>query len=176
MTAPAEPPAALSARDLLRHALATVAYRAGKVLRDTPEGFAEFRAAADTRKAARILAHMGDLMDWGLHLAEGEHVWNDSPPLEWDAEVDRFFTALAAFDARLADPDGRLARQIADGRTPEQIVAEFYLRALSREPSPAEREQWQRELTAAATPAERRQILEDFVWALCTCREFVTNH
>ena len=79
-------------------------------------------------------------------------------------------------NARLADPDGRLAQRINDNRTPEQIVGEFYLRALSREPSPAEREQWQRELTAAATPAERRRILEDFVWALCTCREFVTNH
>jgi hypothetical protein len=116
MLTPAAGPTLGSPRDLLRHTLATLAYRAGKVLRDAPDGFAEFRAADDTRRAGRILAHMGDLMDWGLNLADGEHVWSDSRPLDWDDEVDRFFAALAAFDARLADPaplgfdEGRLFR------------------------------------------------------------------
>jgi hypothetical protein len=89
-------------RALLRHAVATLAYRARKVLRDAPEGFGDLRAAPAARRAGRILAHMGDLMDWGCHLADGEHVWNDSRPLPWDDEARRFYGAIEAFDDRLA--------------------------------------------------------------------------
>jgi hypothetical protein len=89
-------------RDLLRHTLATVAYRGGKMVRDAPAGFGEFRAGDTSRTAGQILAHVGDLFDWALALAEGKHVWHDSTPLPWDAEVDRFFSTLAAFDRYLA--------------------------------------------------------------------------
>ena len=87
---------------MLRHTLATLAYRAGKALRDTPDGFGDFRPVEGGRKAVEILAHMGDLFDWALTMAEGDAVWNESPPLPWDAEVARFFAALERFDARLA--------------------------------------------------------------------------
>jgi hypothetical protein len=90
------------ARTLLRHTLATLAYRAGKTLRGAPPAFAEFRAASGTRSAGETLAHMGDLLDWGLHLAQGHHVWRDSPPRAWEEEVARFFAALRAFDDFLA--------------------------------------------------------------------------
>ena len=91
-----------SARDLLRHAVATVAYRGGKAVRGAPAGFDSFRAAEGSRTPGRILAHVGDLLDWALHLARGEHVWKDSEPLPWDREVARFHEALARFDAVLA--------------------------------------------------------------------------
>ena len=55
-----------SERALLRHTLATLAYRAAKPLRDAPPMFAAFRAAPGTRTAVEILAHMGDLLDWAL--------------------------------------------------------------------------------------------------------------
>jgi len=87
---------------MLRHALATLAYRAGKVLRGAPPGFGEFRASETTRSAGQILAHMGDLMDWGTSIAEGRQAWSDSPAKQWDADVDRFFAAIARFDAALA--------------------------------------------------------------------------
>jgi hypothetical protein len=86
----------------LRHSLATLAYRAGKTLRGAPEGFAEFRAGEKTRTPGEILAHMGDLLDWALALADGKHVWHNSKPLAWQREVERFFAGLAAFDRRLA--------------------------------------------------------------------------
>jgi hypothetical protein len=44
---------------------------------------------------------MGDLFDWALWMAKGKHVWHDSTPLEWDAEVVRFFATVEAFDAHL---------------------------------------------------------------------------
>lgn len=96
------PDPATSARALLRHTVATLAYRGGKVVRDAPAHFADYPVAAGSRTPARILAHLGDLLDWALWLARGEHRWKDSAPLAWDMEVDRFFAALEQLDAHLA--------------------------------------------------------------------------
>lgn len=89
----------------LRHTVATLAYRAGKALRGAPPGFADFRADASSRTPVEILAHMGDLFDWAISLANGNQKWHDSKPLPWEQEVERFFAVLQAFDARLASPE-----------------------------------------------------------------------
>ena len=89
-------------RDLLRHTVATLAYRGGKALRGAPSGFSEFKAGATSRTAGEILAHLCDLLDWGLSLAEGSQKWQESKPQSWDDDVKRFHHALAAFDQRLA--------------------------------------------------------------------------
>jgi hypothetical protein len=88
-------------RELLRHTLATIAYRGGKALRGAPESFAAFKASPATRTPAEILAHVGDLFDWALSLAKGAQAWHDSTPLEWPLEVERFFASLGRFDAYL---------------------------------------------------------------------------
>jgi hypothetical protein len=89
-------------RALLRHTVATLAYRGGKALRGAPAGFAEFRAGDSTRTPGQILAHIGDLLDWALSKANGAEKWHNSAPLAWDKDSERFFAALEAFDARLA--------------------------------------------------------------------------
>jgi hypothetical protein len=89
-------------RELLRHALATIAYRGGKAVRHAPETFGTFKADAATRTPARILAHIGDLFDWALAMARGQQQWHDSKQLEWNHEVSRFFETLGRFDAYLA--------------------------------------------------------------------------
>ena len=89
-------------RELLRHALATLAYRGGKAVRNTPDGFATFQADEGVRTPGQILAHIGDLMDWGLSIAIGKREWHDSKPLPWEKEVERFFVALKRFDDFLA--------------------------------------------------------------------------
>ncbi|HXY42391.1 MAG TPA: hypothetical protein VEQ10_22135 [Vicinamibacteria bacterium] len=91
-----------TAREMLRHTLATLAYRGGKAVRDAPSGFAGFKPAPTGRTPGEILAHVGDLLDWTLSLARGEHVWHDSTPLPWPEEVARFHAALARADAVLA--------------------------------------------------------------------------
>jgi hypothetical protein len=93
------------ARQLLRHTLATAAYRSGKALRGAPDRFATFHIGDKTRTPAQILAHMGDLFDWALSIAEGKQAWHDSTPLPWNAEVDRFFAALKRFDDYLASSE-----------------------------------------------------------------------
>ena len=90
-----------SDRDLLRHCLATLAYRASKALRDPPPGFAAFRAGPTTRTPIEILSHLGDLMAWGRNLAEGEHVWHESEANDWSEQITRFYANLAACDAYL---------------------------------------------------------------------------
>lgn len=95
-------PETVSARDLLRHCLATIAYRAGKVLRGVPESFAKFQPPEKARTPEQILAHLGDLFDWALAMAGGEPAWKDSQPLPWAQEVERFFAALKRFDDYLA--------------------------------------------------------------------------
>ena len=91
-----------SKREMLRHTLATVAYRGGKAVRNAPPGFAEFHGCDGMRTPGQILAHIGDLFDWGLSIAQGKQAWNDSKPLTWDAQVARFFASLKAFDNFLA--------------------------------------------------------------------------
>lgn len=92
------------ARQLLRHTLATVAYRGGKALRGAPDHFATFHIGDKTRTPVQILAHMGDLFDWALSIAQGKEAWRNSAPLPWNAEVDRFFATLEKFDDYLASP------------------------------------------------------------------------
>src|SRR5215471_13627848 len=89
-------------RELLRHALATLAYRGGKAVRDTNDSFASFKASETTRTPAQILAHVGDLLDWGLSIAKGNETWNNSEPMEWGKEISRFHSALKSFDDYLA--------------------------------------------------------------------------
>ena len=87
-------------RALLRHALATLAYRGAKALRDAPEEFANYGAAG--RTPLEIVAHIGDLMEWGTSMANGTRKWHETEPASWSAECGRFFAALKAFDDYLA--------------------------------------------------------------------------
>lgn len=92
-----------SARELLRHTVATLAYRAGKALRNAPPGFADLRVYDTSRTPGQILAHLGDLMDWAASIALGQEKWHDSPSIAWEAGVRRFFESLGNLDRCLAD-------------------------------------------------------------------------
>jgi len=89
-------------RELLRHALATLAYRGGKAVRNAPANFAEYSCSATSRTPGQILAHIGDLLDWGLSIARGKQTWRDSGVQNWNQDVERFFSGLKAFDDFLA--------------------------------------------------------------------------
>ena len=91
-----------AARAVVRHLVATLAYRAAKVLRDAPPEFADAAVGPATRRPVQIVAHMGDLMAWGVTLARGESVWKAGGSDDWHAEVVRFFDGLSALDRELA--------------------------------------------------------------------------
>ncbi len=104
-------------REMLRHTLATLAYRAAKSLANAPEKFARFRTLETSRTPDQILAHLGDLLDWALRVAKGDYTYTEATPLPWEREVARFFDALKAFDDYLASdaPLGFPAEQIFQG-------------------------------------------------------------
>ncbi len=130
-------------REILRHLLATLAFRGGIAVSDAPENFAEFRAGKTTRTAGEILAHIGDLIQGSLYLMKGEFVCLQSPPQSWAEDVTRFFAAVEEFDlylasdAPLAQPTEKILQgPIADALTHVgQIVL---LRRLSGKPIRAE--------------------------------------
>ncbi|HUR27610.1 MAG TPA: hypothetical protein VM509_05440 [Planctomycetota bacterium] len=102
---------------MLRHTVATLAYRAGKALRDPPANFANHRIGEATRTPLEIVGHLGDLVEWAGSLAEGQWTWKASSIGEWDGDVARFYAALARLDERLASdaPLGHTAPLIFQG-------------------------------------------------------------
>ena len=65
---------------MLRHTLATLAYRGAKAVRGAPPSFATFQVGPSSRTPVQILAHIGDLMDWALTMARDTPVWRDAEP------------------------------------------------------------------------------------------------
>lgn len=89
-------------REVLRHVVATVAYRGSIAVSDAPEDFSTFRINEGTRTPGEILAHIGDLLEGSLYLLRGELVYLTSPPLPWDEGISRLLSTVKELDAYLA--------------------------------------------------------------------------
>lgn len=92
-----------ASRHLLRHTVATLAYRAEKVLKDPPQAFVEHRPAPGSRTPLEIVAHMGDLVEWAERMARGEYRWAPQPVTGWQDGCDRFFRGLLALDVAIGE-------------------------------------------------------------------------
>jgi len=121
-------------RRMLRHTLATLAYRSSKAVSGAPHTFGTLRVNDTTRTPLEILAHIGDLMDWALLLADGKHIWRDATSLAWDGEVARFFKALQSFDDRLAasEPLGFPGERLFQGPIADALTHVGQLNLLRR--------------------------------------------
>jgi len=109
-------------RDLLRHTLATLSYRAAKTIHEAPPEFATFDGGGRTPHS--IVGHLGDLIEWALSMADGRRVWQEAVLTSWSQDAARFFAAMQSFDDYLASDqelkcDGRKLFQgpIADALT-----------------------------------------------------------
>jgi len=155
-----------AARRLLRHTVATLAYRGGKAVRDAPPGYAGFKAAPSSRTPGEILAHIGDLLEWALSLAKGKEEWHGATPLTWEQESARFFAALATLDAYLASdaplgvpPEKLFQGPIADALTHVGQIA--MLRRMAG--SPVRGENYQRaDIEAGRVGAEQSAPRREF--------------
>lgn len=130
-------------RAMLRHAVATLAYRGSKSLRDAPDGFGAFSVADESRTPLQILAHLGDLLDWSLWIARGDPGRAIAAIADWDRQVERFYGGLAAFDAYLASgaPLRMSAERLFQGPVADALthVGQLnLLRRLAGAPVPAE--------------------------------------
>jgi len=104
-------------RELLRHTVAALAYRGAKTVAGAPQGFEATRVCATTRSAGEILAHIGDLLEWGLSTAQGKRVWSPATPQPGRAALQRLDDYLAT-DAPLGCPVEKLFQgPIADALT-----------------------------------------------------------
>ena len=79
-------------------------------------------------------------------------------------------------NARIGITGSRLDKLMLNAKLPMEIVNEFYLAALSRQPTDTEQQFWEQYIDVNASANSQRAILEDMVWSLLTCNEFVTNH
>jgi hypothetical protein len=145
--------AASPATAFLRHTLATLAYRAAKPLRDAPPDFGAFRVGPTSRTPAQILAHMGDLMDWALTIAQDRIKWRESPPQSWPVDVARLFAAITTLDRYLASGvafERRLLEQIFQGPIADALTHTGQITMLRRLASaPIRGENYQRAHIAA---------------------------
>jgi hypothetical protein len=70
----------------------------------------------------------------------------------------------------LADPDNRVGKLLAAGKSDREMVEELYLGALGRRPTVAELAK----LTGFVGKAkDRRAAVEDVVWGLVNSKEFL---
>ncbi len=68
---------------------------------------------------------------------------------------------------------GVVKRLLKEGRSPEQVVEELYLRCLSRKPTADEATRLK---TFLCADAKTEQVLDDLFWSLLNSKEFVFNH
>jgi len=66
-----------------------------------------------------------------------------------------------------------IPRFVQEGKTPDQIVEELYIRCLTRRPTDKERQEI---ATIMAEQQDQTRALEDVFWALLNSREFIFNH
>ncbi len=130
--------------EILRHAVATLAYRAAKTMRGAPESFASYSSGPSSNTPLVIVGHMADLIEWGTTIAQGSPKWHYTKPESWDDECNRFFAALGKFDDALASANATESTiktifqgPIADALTHTGQLA--MLRRLSGNPMKGER-------------------------------------
>ncbi len=63
------------------------------------------------------MGHLGDLIEWAEAIADGDGKWKAASVGDWNADLARFFSALARLDQRLAKSDtlARPASQLVQG-------------------------------------------------------------
>lgn len=86
---------------LIRHLVATLAYRTTKVIQDAPDNYPIFSAGSGVRTPVEILHHMSDLLLFALRaLQPVEKV--EVPVSDWETEVGRFYDTLTRLDEAMA--------------------------------------------------------------------------
>lgn len=152
-------------RELLRHALATLAYRTARALAGASDNFAFF-AGAGGRQPVEILAHMGDLFDWALTAAQGHMLWHTSQPLPWEQEQQRFFASLRALDTVLAanEPIHAPVERLLQGPVADALTHVGQLAMLRRMAGSAARGEnfYVAAISAGQVDAEQLEPIEPF--------------
>jgi hypothetical protein len=85
---------------VMRHLVATIAFRSSRAIRGAPPGFDSVRLAEGGMSARELLLHMSNVMAFAYAtVTHTERATHD--PRDWPGEVDRLYSVLAALDAQL---------------------------------------------------------------------------
>ena len=79
-------------------------------------------------------------------------------------------------NSRIGAEGGRLDKLIKSKKLPMEIVHQFYRAAMNRRPNDQEIKFLSQLFDDRKPSAQQRDTLEDFVWGIVTCKEFVINH
>jgi len=86
---------------ILRHLVATIAYRASRSLRNVPEGFESVRLDDTAMSAGELILHMTNVMAFALAtVRQTDRLQHRA--LAWPQEVTRFYSLLGELDSKLA--------------------------------------------------------------------------
>ncbi|GAB3223544.1 hypothetical protein [Spirosoma arcticum] len=101
---------------IIRHVLASIAYRLAKAVRGVDAAFYEMESGNGIRKPAEILRHMGQVLSYTNGVLTNMTPIN-LQPLDGDAELDRFYDLLNQVDEHLAETnvDDELGLKLIQG-------------------------------------------------------------
>ena len=68
---------------------------------------------------------------------------------------------------------GLVAKRLEEGKTPEDIISEMYIRCFSRKPTGEEVSSL---IAIVAEQENKKEALEDIFWSLLNSSEFLFNH
>ncbi|MBI3273280.1 MAG: hypothetical protein HYZ53_30090 [Planctomycetes bacterium] len=135
-------PRKVAESSLLRHAIATLAYRATRAIKGGPAGFPDFEAGKGARTPRDLLSHMANDIEVAVSAMHGNEY---EPPAVglWETELARFYTALRQMDELLVKyeiPD-HVAQALIQGPVTD-VLAHIgqlaLLRRLAGAPMPGE--------------------------------------
>ena len=87
---------------ILRHLVASIAFRASRSLRDAPAGFESVRLAGEGMSANELIVHMTNVIAFALAaVTNTERVRHNAET--WGENVERFYGLLGELDAQLAE-------------------------------------------------------------------------
>ena len=129
-------------RDLLRHFLAAISYRATKAMKGAPESYPELDVGKGVRTPRRILHHVTGVLTYAHSFYEHyETTYFEHGP--WEEEVRRFYETLSRLDASIREgsPDGVTEEQLLQGPLSDSMAHVgqlLMLRRLAGSPVPSE--------------------------------------
>lgn len=96
-----------SARQLLRHFVAALAYRFHKAVAGAPEAFGALEAGHGVRSPCDLVHHVNGVLGYAREMLRGAEVTVlfPHPLLDLTGEIDALHAMLSEIDALLLDPD-----------------------------------------------------------------------
>jgi hypothetical protein len=128
--------------EMLRHFLASIAYRATKAIRNAPKTYPNLYAGKGVRTPLRILHHITGVLTYAHSFFEHyDTTYFDMKP--WNAEVDEFYNILSKLDKSFREktPNEITEEQLLQGPLSDSMAHTgqlLMLRRMADSPVPSE--------------------------------------